>query len=125
VDAHYTSGEFRGRRVEYAPRTVERAGVTLARGPLSSTMLASHLGRAFGDANNTVRSDDAVVGLVPAYTVLDWSASARIAAHWRLQAGVNNAGGRRYFTRRTDEYPGPGILPAIGRSAYVSLRAAP
>jgi hypothetical protein len=35
--------------------------------------------------------------------------------------------GRRFtsFTRRTDEYPGPGILPSTGRSLYVTLRAAP
>lgn len=125
VDARYTTGELRGHRVEYAPRAVERAGLTLSRGALSTTLLASHVGRAFGDANNTVRSDDAVVGLVPAYTVLDWSAAARIATHWRAQAGVNNVADRHYFTRRTDEYPGPGILPAIGRSAYVSVRVAP
>lgn len=129
TDAHFTGGEFRGHRVEYAPRAVERVGLTLAHGVLSSTFLASHVGRAYGDANNTVRSEDAVVGLVPAYTVLDWSASAQVrhgARHgWRLQAGVNNVGDRHYFTRRTDEYPGPGIIPAVGRSAYVSLRAAP
>jgi Fe(3+) dicitrate transport protein len=125
VDAHYTSGEFRGNRVEYAPRAVERAGLTLSRGPFSTTFLASQVGSAFGDANNTERSEDAVVGVVPAYTVLDWSAAARVAAHWRVQAGVNNVADRHYFTRRTDEYPGPGILPAIGRSAFVSVRVAP
>jgi len=125
VDARYTTGAIRGNRVEYAPRAVERAGLTLARGALSTTLLASYVGRAFGDANNTVRSDDAVVGLVPAYTVLDWSASARVASRWRVQAGINNLGDRRYFTRRADEYPGPGIIPAIGRSVYVSLRVAP
>jgi Fe(3+) dicitrate transport protein len=125
TDAHYTGGEFRRNRVEYAPRAVERAGLTVARGPVSATFLASRVGRAFGDANNTVRSEDAVVGLVPAYTVFDWSASARVARGWRVQAGVNNLGDRHYFTRRTDEYPGPGIIPAVGRSVYLSLRAAP
>ena len=44
---------------------------------------------------------------------------------WRLQGGVNNLADRRYFTRRTDEYPGPGILPSSRRSVYVTLRAAP
>jgi outer membrane receptor protein involved in Fe transport len=112
-----------------SPRAVERAGLTLAGGALSTTFLASHVGRAFGDANNTARSEDAVVGEIPAYTVLDWSASARVGhgalRAWRLQAGVNNVADRHYFTRRTDEYPGPGIIPAVGRSVYVSLRAAP
>lgn len=125
IDAHYTSGEFAGNRVEYAPRGVERAGVTIAAGPISSTFLTSVVGESFGDASNIARSDDAVVGRIPAYTVLDWSASLGVGPHWRLQGGVNNLGDRHYFTRRTDEYPGPGIIPAIGRSVYLSLRAMP
>ena len=72
-----------------------------------------------------MRSDDAVVGFIPAYTVLDWSATARLGSHWRIQAGVNNVADRKYFTRRTDEYPGPGIIPSIGRSGYLSLRVSP
>jgi Fe(3+) dicitrate transport protein len=35
--------------------------------------------------------------------------------------GINNLTNARYFTKRTDEYPGPGILPGIGRSVYASL----
>jgi Fe(3+) dicitrate transport protein len=124
VDARYVTGEFTGHRVEYAPRMVERAGLTLARGPVSGTFLTSFVGRSFGDANNTARSDDAVVGLIPAYVVLDLSTSARVGAHWRVQGGVNNLADRHYFTRRTDEYPGPGIIPSVGRSVYVSLRLA-
>ena len=125
IDARYTNGEFAHKRVEYAPRVVERAGLTVARGPLGSTLLASVLGDAFGDANNTERSEDAVVGRIPGYVVLDWSAAARIGDHWRVQAGVNNLADRQYFTRRTDEYPGPGIIPGIGRSVYLSLRVTP
>ncbi len=125
TDARYTTGAFRGHRVEYAPRTVERVGLTLARGPLTTTVLTSYVGTVYGDANNTARSEDAVVGVVPAYTVLDWSATARVGGRWRVQVGVNNVADRRYFTRRTDEYPGPGIIPALGRSAYVSVRVAP
>jgi Fe(3+) dicitrate transport protein len=125
TDAHYTSGDVRGNRVEYAPRTVERVGITYARGPLSTTFLTSVTSRAFGDADNTIRSQDAVVGLVPSHTVLDWSSSLALSSVWRLQGGVNNLADRRYFTRRTDEYPGPGIIPSLGRSVYLTLRAAP
>ena len=122
TDAHYTSGDVRGNRVEYAPRVVERVGVTLARGPISTTLLTSHTSEAYGDADNTVRSEDAVAGLIPAYTVLDLSATLGLPRGWRLQGGVNNLADRRYFTRRTDEYPGPGILPSAGRSVYITLR---
>ena len=125
TDARYTSGDVSGNRVEYAPKIVERIGVTLARGPVSTTFLTSHTSSSFGDADNTVRSEDAVVGLIPAYTVLDLSATLNLPRGWRLQGGVNNLADRRYFTRRTDEYPGPGILPSLGRSLYVTLRAAP
>ena len=123
TDAHYTSGDVRGNRVEYAPRTVERVGTTLACGPVSATFLASHTSMAYGDADNTVRSEDAVVGLIPAYTVLDLSTTITLPRGWQLQGGVNNLSDRRYFTRRTDEYPGPGIIPSSGRSVYVTLRA--
>lgn len=123
TDAHYTTGDVRGNRVEYAPRVVERVGLTLARGPLSTTFLTSHTSESFDDADNTVRSEDAVVGLIPAYTVLDLSATLNLPRGWRLQGGVNNLADRRYFTRRTDEYPGPGILPSAARSVFVTLRA--
>lgn len=123
TDARYTTGDVRGNRVEYAPRVVERVGLTLARGRFATTFLTSHTSDAFGDADNTVRSVDAVVGLIPAYTVLDLSATLNLSRGWRLQGGVNNLAGRRYFTRRTDEYPGPGILPSAGRSVYLTLRA--
>ncbi|MEP7383556.1 MAG: TonB-dependent receptor [Gemmatimonadota bacterium] len=125
IDARYTTGEFRQNRVEYAPRVVERAGVTISHRSVASTVLLSFVGMAFGDANNTRRSDDAVVGRVPAYSVIDWSASVGMGRSLRLQLGVNNLADRHYFTRRTDEYPGPGIIPAIGRSAYVSVRVRP
>ena len=124
TDAHYTSGDVAGKRVEYAPKVVERVGVTLSRGPVSTTFLTSHTSSAFGDADNTVRSEDAVVGLIPAYTVLDMSATVNLPRGWRVQGGVNNLADRHYFTRRTDEYPGPGILPSLGRSVYVTVRAA-
>ena len=123
VDAHYTTGDLTGNRVEYAPRVVERVGTTVAHGRLSGTLLASHTSMAFGDADNTVRSSDAVVGVIPAYSVLDLSGATSLADGWRIEAGVNNLAGRAYFTRRTDEYPGPGIIPSLGRSVYITLRA--
>lgn len=124
TDARYTSGEVKGHSVEYAPRVVERLGLTLSTGPVSTTVLTSHTSHSFGDADNTARSEDAVVGTIPAYTVLDWSATFNLPSNWRIQGGVNNVSDRRYFTRRTDEYPGPGIIPSPGRTLYVTLRVA-
>jgi Fe(3+) dicitrate transport protein len=124
VDARYVSGEFAGNRVEQAPRVVDRTGVTYATGPIATTLQVSHTSASFGDANNTVTpTDDAEAGLVPAYTVWDWSGSLDIGARYALTMGVNNLANARYFTKRTGEYPGPGILPGIGRSVYLGLRA--
>jgi Fe(3+) dicitrate transport protein len=125
VDARYVSGEFKGNRVEQAPRVLARFGTTYGLGRISTTLQVSHTSSSFGDANNSVRpTEDATGGLIPAYTLLDLSASARVAQQRQLTLGVNNLTDARYFTKRTAEYPGPGILPGIGRSFYVGIRAA-
>ena len=125
VDARYVTGAFSGNRVEQAPGIVQRTGITWARGPIATTVQGSYTSGSFGDANNSVRSNagDGAAGFVPAYTVVDWSLRARLP--WRLvaTAGVNNVLGAKYFTKRTDEYPGPGILPGIGRSVYLGVAA--
>ena len=125
VDARYVSGEFRGKRVEYAPRIIERVGLTYGYGPFSITGQYSYTGSSFGEANNFVApdNDNPLRGLVPAYTVLDVSATCHLPNGLDLRAGINNLADERYFTRRTDEYPGPGIIPAQGRAGYVTLAA--
>ncbi|WP_121353413.1 TonB-dependent receptor, partial [Flavisolibacter nicotianae] len=75
---------------------------------------------AFGDATNARTSSDPVAGYIPAYSVLDVSATYK-TGNYQLKAGINNLAGKAYFTRRTDEYPGPGIIPAVGRSVYIGL----
>jgi len=55
--------------------------------------------------------------VIPAYQVMDWSASLKIR-NYNLKFGVNNLADKRYFTMRTDEYPGPGIIPSVARSFY-------
>lgn len=131
VDARYVTGEFAGKRVEYAPKVIDRVGLTYGLGGFSITGQYSYTGRSFGDANNSVAradfspedaNDYALVGEVPAYKVWDLSGGYK----WRnldLKAGVNNLTDARYFTRRTDEYPGPGIIPALGRTFYATLGA--
>ena len=125
VDARYVSGEFRGKRVEYAPRVIERVGLTYGYGPLSITGQYSYTSDSFGEANNfrTPDNDNPLQGLVPAYAVWDLSATYHAAKNLDLKAGMNNLTNARYFTRRTDEYPGPGIIPAIGRLFYATVAA--
>ena len=132
VNAKYVSGEFSGNQVEYAPNHIDRVGLTYGYGPFSVTGQFSYTSHSFGDANNTKyranftpdeASDYAIVGEVLTYRVWDLSATYAFHPHFELKGGVNNLTDSRYFTRRTDEYPGPGIIPAIGRSFYGTLVA--
>ena len=122
IDAKYTSGAFKGNRVEAATNYISRAGLTYTDKKLSATFQINNVGDAFGDASNVKVSDDPVAGYIPAYTVIDLSATYKIK-RYALKAGINNIADKAYFTRRTDEYPGPGIIPSIGRSFYVGIAA--
>lgn len=120
IDAQYTSGEFKGKRVEAAAKLINRAGLILSSPKISGTIQWNHTGDAFGDASNVYSSSDPVAGYIPAYDVLDISGTFKLNQVW-LKAGINNLTDKSYFTRRTDEYPGPGIIPAVGRSYYIGF----
>ena len=122
TDAKYTSGEFKGNRVETAAKIIERAGIIYNNKRFSSTFQVNYTGDAFGDATNISVSNNPIAGYIPAYTVIDFSATYKIK-NYAIKAGVNNLSDKSYFTRRTDEYPGPGIIPAVGRSFYIGLTA--
>ena len=122
IDARYTSGEFEGNRVETAVKIINRVGVIFSTPKLSTTFQINSIGGAFGDASNVSVSDDPIAGYIPAYNVIDWSATYKIK-NYALKAGLNNLTNKAYFTRRTDEYPGPGIIPAVGRSFYLGFNA--
>ena len=122
IDAKYTSGVFKGNRVEAAPKVIERAGLVYSNRNFSSTFQFNYTGDSFGDATNVKISDNPVAGYIPAYTVLDLSATYKIN-NYSIKCGVNNLTNKSYFTRRTDEYPGPGIIPAVGRSFYAGFTA--
>ncbi len=121
--ARYVAGDYSGNTVELAPAVVNRLGVTYGRGRGSVGAQWSFVSRQFTDANNTVVSVDADIGLVPAYSVLDLSAKWQLTQALGLDFGVNNLANRYYFTTRTTEYPGPGIIPGLGRSIYLGARA--
>ena len=122
TDAQYTTGEFKGKRVEAATKIINRAGLILGTKNFSSTLQVNYTGDAFGDASNVYASTDPLAGYIPAYTVLDFSSQYRFE-HVSFKFGINNIANKNYFTRRTDEYPGPGIIPAVGRSLYLGLTA--
>lgn len=122
IDAKYTSGEFNGKRVEAAAETINRVGLIYSSRHFSTSLQVSSVGDAYGDASNAKVSDNPVAGYIPAYTVVDLSASYKFKVY-AIRFGSNNLMDRSYFTKRADEYPGPGIIPAVGRSVYVGISA--
>jgi Fe(3+) dicitrate transport protein len=112
---------LKGNQVENAPRKINRLGATYSYDKFSMTWQWSDIGGAFADASNSVAPNAAAtVGLIPAYRVQDLSASWNFWKQHSIKAGVNNLSDARYFTRRAGGYPGPGILPADGRTFYLT-----
>jgi Fe(3+) dicitrate transport protein len=122
IRAFYSSGPYKGNLEEMAPKHIERVGLNYAYKIFSTTFIFSYSSRSYADANNTIYSPDATVGLIPSYWVMDWSSSLRIK-RYNVKLGISNLANAKYFNLRTDEYPGPGIIPAQPRSFYVGFGA--
>ena len=120
TDARYVSGEYNRKYVPYAPKYTNRLGIDYSLGAFSMNIQHSYTASSYGDPANTVYSADGLVGVIPSYSVIDISAAYRIS-NYEFRLGVNNLTDKKYFTMRTDEYPGPGIIPSIGRMIYVGI----
>ncbi|MCA0364827.1 MAG: TonB-dependent receptor [Bacteroidetes bacterium] len=121
VNGQIVEGNLSGKKVENAPGKINRFGATYYKKGFSITWQLSDIGKAYADASNTeVANAAATTGVIPAYTVQDLSASLKFAKHYNIKGGINNLTDERYFTRRAGGYPGPGILPADGRTFYLS-----
>ena len=135
VDARYTQlrtatlsgsnlqeGDLKDNRVEYAPKYTHRFGGTFAHKGFSATTQLTRVSAVFADANNTVAPNAAATtGRVPGYSVTDLSATYRFAKRFTVRGGLNNVFDKNYFTRRSGGYPGPGLLPADGRTWFASV----
>lgn len=122
VDAKYVKGEYKNNTVEYAPKIINRIGVNYGIKGFNFNMQYSYNSKSYGDATNTIYAADALTGIIPAYGVLDLSAGYQ----WRMlqfKAGINNVTNKKYFTLRTGEYPGPGIIPSDGIMFYGGISA--
>lgn len=123
VDARYINTDDRSiknRRVELVPPLTLRTGLSLQHRAFRFSGSWAYTGEHFTDATNARRTASAVNGLIPAYVVADISA----AYTWRfltLEVSGNNLFDARYFTRRAEAYPGPGIIPADGRSWFLTV----
>ncbi|MDD2792794.1 MAG: TonB-dependent receptor [Sediminibacterium sp.] len=126
TDARYSNDHkdalTKGKRVENAPMHIVRTGITAGSPKILFTAQVSYVGEVYSDANNTITpTGNGQNGLIPSYVVTDISTTAKISKSLNLKAGLNNLFDARYFTRRAGGYPGPGALPADGRTFFVSL----
>ena len=113
-----------GKRVEYAPQNIGRYGATYIYKNISATFQLSEVSEVYADATNTeLPNSIATTGKVPGYMVMDASLTVLFAKKYNFKAGVNNISDERYYTRRAGGYPGPGIMPANGRTLFVSIGA--
>lgn len=114
----------KGKKVENAPANIFRGGVSAGYKKLLVTAQVSSVSETFSDANNTATpTANGQNGLIPSYVVTDLTATYKFAKSLNIKAGINNLTDERYFTRRAGGYPGPGALPADGRTFFISVGA--
>jgi Fe(3+) dicitrate transport protein len=135
VDARYTSWNDPaaaddpsrdpvGNQVEYAPRNILRTGITYRDKHLTMALKVSVVDGVYTNATNTEAPNAAATaGYLPGYTVADANATWRFDQRIALTVGVNNLLDEVYATRRAGGYPGPGILPGMGRTGFLTLEA--
>ncbi|MFY0675043.1 MAG: TonB-dependent receptor [Bacteroidia bacterium] len=123
TDARYIEseiGSIANKKVEYVPSLMLRTGLNYKFKGFKATFQASYVSEQFSDATNSTFNPNALTGTIPSYLVIDLSLEYEVK-HYRFSTGVNNLSNERYFTRRAESYPGPGIIPATPRSFYLSV----
>ncbi|WP_216726969.1 TonB-dependent receptor domain-containing protein [Hymenobacter siberiensis] len=130
IRSRYTASDDQaivGNQVEFVPVVNLKTGMQAGYGPFKASVQFTYLANQFSEATNSPNSpyvanperNSAVVGVIPAYHILDTSVSWE--RRWlKLEGSVNNLANAIYFTRRATGYPGPGILPSDGRSFFLT-----
>ncbi len=114
-----------GNKVEFIPDLNLKTILKFGYKNFTSSIQYSYLSEQFTDAENSKLPDSSdirfgTLGPIPAYSVLDFSASYKYK-FMKLETGVNNLLNEAYFTRRATGYPGPGIIPSAPRTYYATL----
>lgn len=113
---------YKNKSVEYAPENILRTGLTYGYKSISATIQYSYTDKLFTDANNTVdATPNGQNGLISSYRILDFTMGLKHKSGVSFKGGVNNLSDEHYFTRRSGGYPGPGVLPADGRTFFLTV----
>lgn len=111
-----------GKKVEFVPALNFKTGARIGYKNLKTSFQYTHLSDQYTEATNAVDGGvSAVVGLIPAYSIIDLGLSYQFK-RFKLEGNVNNLADEIYFTRRATGYPGPGILPSDNRTFYLTLQ---
>ncbi len=116
-----TNKTVKGNFVENAPVWVYKSGMELVDKNWSFNFQYSYTSKTYNDAFNTIASNNGVIGLIPAYHVFDFNFNWQFSTQCHISGGINNFTNYKYFNRRITMYPGPGILPADGRTFSISI----
>jgi hypothetical protein len=113
---------FIDKKVENAPSHLLRSGITYFYKSFSIGAQYSYVSEVYSDANNTlIPTANGQNGLIPSYQIVDMHATYSYKNIYHIKLGLNNLTNEKYFTRRSGGYPGPGLLPAEGRSFFATL----
>lgn len=107
--------------VENVPPLTFRTGASFGNNRFNISLQYAYQAKQYSDATNTEETPTAVDGAIPSFQVMDLS----LKYNWRIFTffiGANNLTDEKYFTRRADGYPGPGILPADKRNYYFTIQ---
>ena len=125
IKSEYTKSEVpgvQGKEVEFVPNLNLKTGLKYGIRDLVLNFQYTYLSKQFTDASNAVEGNlSGVIGQIPKYSILDFSASYTLEKI-KLETGVNNILNEYYFTRRATGYPGPGIIPSEPRSYYLTIQ---
>jgi len=124
VDARYINtldNTIRNKKVEMVPPFTIRLGSTISYKKLNLDLQWAYTAEHFTDATNARRTASAVEGIIPSYQVADLSLSYSFS-RYKAELSVNNLFDTKYFTRRAEAYPGPGIIPAEGRGFFGTIQ---
>ena len=123
IDAQYiksSDASLKNKEVEMVPPFIFRSGLNYIAPKWKAGFQINYVAQHFSDASNAIRTSSAVEGLIPTYTVADVTAAYNINRYFGIEASCNNLFDQKYFTRRAESYPGPGIIPADFRSFFLT-----
>lgn len=121
INQRSLAGVRSGNKLEDLPDYNVKTGIGYGYNRFSATVLSTFVGQQFSDAANTENSFKGIFGVIPSYFVMDLSAKYIFSDRVTLSSSINNLLDRSYFTRRAVAYPGPGIIPALGRTWSVTM----